>query len=306
MQKQILFVLTLSSTFSYGMEKKAILHTTTPLNEYIFSQYYPAQKLEIPELANGSETITAIKTAIALKNCPQSRPICMFSSEQKNPISIATTYALNNETIKRILIIDEDSTAKTITTLSSDKKIFHGQLTNTLWNFLYHPDSNPKLNIDRKNTNIDLALYNINVERDTSTSAEERNTNIIALLHHLIPTIFIFSGNTDTYKNETKSLTIDITNMEQKYRNILNAPEPRQALQLLTKSFESNLSSSSSQIANPELTSSIISMKLKVERRYLKQKLNLQNSVCLDDEASSSHNDDDVSELESLSDTDDL
>ena len=255
MQKQILVTIALSSAFSYGMETE--------------------QKTDL---------ISATELAITRKKNTPLEPICTFSFEQETPIVQTITYALKNESIKRILILDEHAVEKTNKILAlhfKDKIIIHNpQDPETLWNSLYKSDYNPKLN--NGDINIDLALYSISM---ANNSNDKRQQILTTLLHHMVPTVCIFSDNIC----KRMALYKQIENIHHKYTEIFNLLEPR----------EGNLSNSSSLPSdeiNPELTSSIISMKLKVAQRHLKKRLNINNSAVLDgslvlNETESSSND---------------
>lgn len=145
-------------------------------------------------------------------------------------IPIAAAYALNTETVKSILVIDENITPETshdyynhgngtifypknnpeLTNFFGNKIITHDKLSPNIWDF-----------INDSNNQTDLAFYNINVENNATT--EQRKTNILALLKQLIPTVFILSGDKDTYQDEAYKIINDIVKYNEfakKLRNI--------------------------------------------------------------------------------------
>ncbi|HEX4069262.1 MAG TPA: hypothetical protein VHX42_04135, partial [Candidatus Babeliales bacterium] len=85
------------------------------------------------------------------------------------------------------------------------------QISKDLNDFLYN-----------SHNNIGLAFYNINVddiepiEEMHPNDAKERKSKIYSLLYHLIPTIFIFSGDKNTSQDITDSLTTYISQSAEK------------------------------------------------------------------------------------------
>ena len=191
-----------------------------------------------PMLDNVSTIFAATECVIGVEKLSQLRPnyaialgeaYSFAGHSQGNkgdvyaPIPIAATYALeeHKDTVKRILLIDENITLNTmeyyfkdgngsiffpknnpeLSALFNKKIITHNQIPDELWDFLH--DSNYK---------IDLAFYNINIDdiepiqNMYPADAKERERNILALLYHFIPTIFILSGDKNSYQDATCSL----------------------------------------------------------------------------------------------------
>lgn len=191
-----------------------------------------------PMLDNVSTTFAATECVIAVNNISQHKPNYAISlaeaysfagHNQGNngdvyaPIPIAAAYALeeHNDSIQRILVIDENITVNTaeyyvkhgngsiffpdnnpeLSALFSNKIITHNQIPDELWDFLNNPQNK-----------IDLAFYNINIDDiepiDSLKPADtkERERTIISLLYHFIPTVFILSGDKHTYQNATCSI----------------------------------------------------------------------------------------------------
>jgi hypothetical protein len=156
-----------------------------------------------------------------------------WGASTSNPIPIAAAYALqeHNDTVKRILVIDENITPNTseyyfehgngsiffpknnpeLSALFNNKIVTNNHVADELFNFLHNSENK-----------IDLAFYNINIddveliENMHPADAKERNLKIWSLFYHFIPTVFIFSGDKENHQDITCSTIESITNIAQK------------------------------------------------------------------------------------------
>jgi hypothetical protein len=224
--------------------------TLAAMNNSLFTWLCPNQYSKsylTPMLNNVSTTVAATEYVITTDSIPQYKPRYAISlaegysfagydhgsnSNIYASIPIAAAYALNkNGNIKRILIIDENLTLNTmhyyfthgngsiffpknnpkLSALFKNKIITHNQIPFELHDFLRKPDNK-----------IDVAFYNINIddvepiEDMHPTDAKEREFKIHTLLSHLIPTVFILSGDKNKYQDDTYTLITQISNIAEK------------------------------------------------------------------------------------------
>jgi hypothetical protein len=199
-----------------------------------------------PLLDNVSATVATTECVLALHNSSQPKPHYAISLSEGNsfakhdcgnrgdvyaPIPIAAAYALNKNNLKRILIIDENITLHTqkyyfnhgngsiffpkhnpeLSALFENKIVIEKQMQEDMNDFFYNPQNS-----------INLAFYNINVddveriEDMHPEDAKERKSKIYSLLYHLIPTIFILSGDKNRYEDMAHSLITYITDAAKK------------------------------------------------------------------------------------------
>jgi len=281
-----------------------------------------------PMLNNVSTTVTATECIMTTDTIPKYKPNYAISLSEGYSfaghdhgsngdvyasIPIAAAYALNkNNNIKRILIIDENLTFNTtqyyfnrgngsiffsknnptLAALFKNKIITHNQIPFELQDFLRKPDNK-----------IDVAFYNINIddvepiEDMHPADAKEREFKIHTLLSHLIPTVFILSGDKNKYQDDTYALITHIKNIaekvtpsdaiEQEWQHTKDdfITSAQNLMFLLEKKYASLPMSSRMQIpykknsssASSEFSSSSCS-DLEEERRRLKRRLDMLNS----------------------------
>jgi hypothetical protein len=221
--------------------------TLGAINNSVFTWLCPNvyTKTYLPSMLNNvSTTVAATECVISTHNAPTYKTNYAISlaegysfaghnngnsGDVYAPIPIAAAYALNkNSDIKRILVIDENLTLNTteyyfthgngsifftknnpkLSALFKDKIITHNHIPYELHDYLHRPDNT-----------IDLAFYNINIddvepiEDMHPAHAKERELKIHALFSHLIPTIFILSGDKKKYQDDTYNCITQISNI---------------------------------------------------------------------------------------------
>jgi len=189
-------------------------------------------------------------------------------------IPMAATYALNTETIRRLLVIDENlgkkeeiekyykqgngsiffSTDNKLSQIFDNKVIVLKEMpAETLWksftdprNVMHEmiinkdiPVQNILNFINNYHQPIDLAFYNINIE-DSNINITTRLTSIASMINKFIPTVFILSGDKNKYK-ETASILIDYL------MNVIKLCTATDASRLASLASKSTESSSSEQ-----------------------------------------------------------
>ena len=216
-----------------------------------FGSWYPnaySRSYLPPMLDNIHTTFAATECVIVVDKMTNTKPNyaislaegCSFAGHNQGgkghvyaPIPIAAAYALqeHNDTVKRILVIDENITPNTnecyfksgngsiffpennpeLSALFENKIVTNNQVAEELWDFLHKPENT-----------IDLAFYNINIddvepiEGMHPADAKERNLKIWSLFLHFVPTVFIFSGDKENHQDITCSTIECITNIAQK------------------------------------------------------------------------------------------
>jgi hypothetical protein len=248
----------------------AAINNKAPISFY--PNIYSKSRLE-PMLNNISVTLAATQCVIATNNISDCKPNyaisldegCSFAGHAQGSngdvyatIPIAAAYALKTDSIKHILVIDENVTLKTVedyfnhgngsifypknnpklSALFGAKVITHNQSSETLWNLLHKP-----------NNDIDLVFYNINIDDFNCDIIDERKLKIMSLLYNFVPTVFILSGDKDKYQDAACSIIDHTTTTAQKIISFLNAPEPERAA-LPIRDFEPTSSRSRSSSAS--------------------------------------------------------
>lgn len=213
------------------------------INNNLLMSLYPNRYSKTyfdPMLNNIPATIIATERVITQKNTPSHIPNYAISCGQGYSfaghaqgnngdayaaIPIAAAYALSTDTIKRILVIDENlnKSQTTVEQYYSNgngsifyqknnpelTQLFEGKVvtrdklgSDSLWAFLNSTDND-----------IDFTLYNVNIEDPDITN--ERKSSIYPLLEQLIPTVFILSGDKDKHQNNALSIIDYITESSQ-------------------------------------------------------------------------------------------
>ncbi len=246
-----------------------------------FGSWYPnaySRSYLPPMLDNVHTTFAATECVVAVEKMTNTKPNYAISLAEGYsfaghnqgskghvyaPIPIAAAYALqeHNDTIKRILVIDESITPNTaeyyfksgngsiffpennpeLAALFNDTIVTNNQIADELWDFLHKPENT-----------INLAFYNINIddvepiEGMHPADAKERNLKIWSLFYHFIPTVFIFSGDKNKHEKETYSTIKYIANTAQKIASFNNSRETRYAYTAIPQTTPSASSTSSS------------------------------------------------------------
>src|SRR5260221_1403699 len=250
--------------------------------DHTFSSWYPnayAKSYLPPMLDNVHTTFAATECVIAVDKISNVKPNYAISLAEGYSfaghnqggnvhvyahIPIAAAYALeeHNDTVKRILVIDESITPNTteyyfksgngsiffpennpeLAALFNNKIVTNNQIADELWDFLHNPENK-----------IDLAFYNINIddvepiENMHPADAKERNSKIWSLFYHFIPTVFIFSGDKDNHQDTTCSTIEYIANTAQKIASFNASREARHTYKAIPQITPSISSSSESE-----------------------------------------------------------
>lgn len=262
-------------------------HPTATLAEIdnTFGAWYPnmySRSYLPPMLDNVHTTFAATECVIAVDKITDLKPNYAISLAESYsfaghnqggkghvyaPIPIAAAYALqeHNDTVKRILVIDENITPNTtecyfksgngsiffpennpeLSALFHNKIITNNQVAEELWDFLHKPENT-----------IDLAFYNINIddvepiENMHPADAKERNLKIWSLFYHFIPTVFIFSGDKNKHEQSTYSTIEYIAQTAQKIASFNASREITHAYKAIPQVTPSASSTSSSSEGN--------------------------------------------------------